>query len=517
MAKKRSVLLSIILVLAVLLSACGAGGGSEKPAEGPSVDTESKTDLIVALQSEPASLDPHVASDVASLEASQVMYNTLFSYTETYGEVVPSLVEDDYEVSEDGLTYTFHLKEGVKFHSGAEMTSEDVVYSIQRIRDKGVRAEGFAAVESMETPDAQTVVLHLSYAYAPLLTVLANPNNAIVEKAVAEANGGDLSNVDASSGAFKLNAWEVGTSVTFDAFADYFEGAPAYQTLVLRTISDENAATTAIRNGEIDMIFDATDTEISVLENQGLEITSVPGTFWEYLGMNCESGVLQDKAVRQAIAYAIDREAINTVVKMGHATVLTDANIPATHEDYCGANTYAAQDLEKAKQLLSDAGYGEGDIKLVLKVGSDWQYQVDAAQIIKQQLAEVGIEVSIEAMESGVYFDDLNNGNFDLTVCGWSGFVDADEYLYNLFTTDGTYNQQNYSNPEVDEILNQARMETDPATRTELYKQAQVMIAEDAPMAFLYMNNFTIISGKHVKNITAHATATTIFLKDITF
>ncbi len=226
---------------------------------------------------------------------------------------------------------------------------------------------------------------------------------------------------------------------------------------------------------------------------------------------------LKDVKVRQAVANAVDRDAINTAVKMGNAEVLKEANIPSTHEYYGGDEVYPARDLEKAKALLKDAGYEEGELTLKITVGSDWQYQVDAAQMVKQQLAEAGIESEISALESGVYFDGLNQGDFDLTICGWSGFVDADEYLYNLFTTGGAYNQQKYSNPAVDELLEQGRSTLDKEERMAIYKEAQKVIAEDAPMAFLYMNNFTVAMRDNVKGYTVHPTATTIFLKDVYF
>lgn len=266
------------------------------------------------------------------------------------------------------------------------------------------------------------------------------------------------------------------------------------------------------------MIIDAVDQETAVLDGaDGVVLESVPGTFWEYVGMNCQSEYLQDSRVRQAIAYAIDRDAINTAVKMGNATVLPEADIPSTHEYYGGDEIYTERDVDKARELLSEAGYQDGDITLKITAGSDWQYQVDAAQMVKQQLEEIGINSEISALESGVYFDGLNSGDFDLTVCGWSGFVDADEYLYDLFTTDGAYNQQKYSNPEVDQLLEEGRTTLDETARKEIYKEAQKIIAEDAPMAFLYMNSFTVAMRDNVKGYTVHPTAATIFMKNVYF
>ena len=520
--KKWKLLTAVLLSAGLLLTGCsgspaeygdsGEGGGAA--AESGSGDN----DLTVAIQSDPTGLDPHMVTDRAAGIAIENLYNTLFTYTETYGEAVPSLV-DTYEISEDGLTYTMHLHEGVKFHSGNTMTSADVKYSLERIKNSGARASQMEKISSIETPDDNTVVITLSSQYAPFLTYLANPLNAIVDQAVTEENGGNLANVDAGSGPFALTAWNEGSSVDMEAFADYWEeGKPQVDTLTLRTITDATARATALRNGEIDMIIDAVDQEKAVLEGaEGVVLESVPGTFWEYVGMNCQSESLKDPKVRQAIAYAIDREAINTAVKMGSATVLTETDIPSTHEYFGGDEIYAQRDVEKAKALLAEAGVAEGSLNLKITAGSDWQYQVDAAQMVKQQLEEVGINSEISALESGVYFDGLNAGDFDLTVCGWSGFVDADEYLYDLFTTNGAYNQQKYSNPEVDELLEQGRVTLDETQRKEIYKEAQRIIAEDAPMAFLYMNSFTVAMRDNVKGYTVHPTMATIFMKDVYF
>ena len=479
---------------------------------------EEKTNLIVAIQSDPSGLDPHMVTDRAAGIAIENLYNTLFTYTDVYGEAAPSLVES-YTISDDGLVYTMKLQEGVTFHSGNPMTAEDVKYSLERIQNEGVRSNQMEKISSIEIPEENTVEITLSSQYAPFLTYLANPLNAIVEQAVVEENDGDLTNVDAGTGPFKLVNWNVGTSVELEGFDGYWEeGKPIVKTLELRTISDETARATALRNGEIDMIIDAMDVELAVLQNApGVVLETIPGTFWEYVGMNCESESLKDPKVREAIAYAIDRNAINMAVKMGNATVLPEANVPPTHEYYGGEDLFSVRDVDKAKELLSEAGVEEGSISLKLTVGSDWQYQVDAAALVKQQLSDIGIDVNIQAMESGTFFDGLNSGDFDLTVVGWSGFVDIDEYLYDLFTTEGAYNQQNYSNPQVDELLEKGRVTVNEEERKEIYKEAQKLIAEDAPMAFLYMNSFTVAMRDNVKGYTVQPTAATIFMKNVYF
>ena len=519
--KKSKLYLAAVLTAAMTLTACG-GGNSPQPSSKPAAETENasaagKNTLIIAKQSDPSGLDPHVVTDEAAIICIENMYDRLFEYTKTYGEVEKSLVED-YEVKDDTY-YIFKIRQGVKFHSGREMKAEDVVYSIQRIIDQGVRASHFEQIASMKATDDYTVEVQLSQPFAPFLTYLAHPLNVIVDKDVVEANGGSLSKTDGGSGLYQLEAWTPGSELTAVRFDEYWnKGEGAVEKVVYKTVEDATARATALRNGEVDMILDVTEQEVAVMKNSpDVTIESVPGTFWEYLGMNCENQYLSNAKVREAIAYAIDREMINKAVKLGNATVLADANIPPTHAAYLGNNKFAERNVEKAKSLLAEAGYQDGQISLTIKAGSDWQYQVDAAQMIKQQLADIGVNAEVSAMESGLFFDDLNNGRFDLSVVGWSGFVDEDEYVYNLFKTAGAYNQQLYSNPELDQLLEEGRATTDQTARIEIYKKIQTILENDCPMAFLYMNNYSVAMRNNVKGYTVHPTGTTIFIKDIYF
>ena len=494
-----------LMTMMLVFTACRGDDGETPAGE--------KVVLTIGLQSDPSSLDPHMATDAAAIRRTENMYNTLLTYTLVYGEVAPSLAHS-FEVSEDNLVYTLFLEEGVLFHSGREMTAEDVVFSINRIREEGVRAAHFDQVADIVAVDSHTVELILSEPFAPLLTYLAHPANVIVDREVVEENDG-LANVGGGTGPFKLYNWEVGTSLTLDAFDDYWEGRPELDRVVFRTIVDATARATALRNNEIQMIIDVTDIELSVLEDaEGIVVETVTGTFWEYMGMNCERPYLDDVRVRQAIAHAIDRDAINEVVKMGNATVLTTANIPPTHEMYANLNVFPARDVERALQLMEEAGLSDG-IELEMIVGSDWQYQVDAGQMISQQLADIGIDVTISALESGIFFDMLGDGDFDLTIVGWTGFVDADEFFFNIFHSEGRFNQQNFVSPELDELLLAGRSTMSSEERFEIYKDVQYILATEAPMAFLYMNNFTVAMQENVQNFVVHPTSASFWLKDV--
>ncbi len=517
---KKSLLLFLLCSFALILAACTDPTASE----GNSTDTEDQGDTNGEAQSggeitltdlsDAQSLDPHVVTDAASMRYIENLYNTLFRYKKgTYGEVEGDLVKD-YQVSDDGKEYTFTLHDGVTFHNGDPLTSKDVKYSFERIKKKEVRSAQFSAVKSIETPSDNKVVITLSEPVAPFLTFLANPMNVIVDKKIVEENDGDLSNADAGSGPFKLVKWTKDQQMVMEKFDDYFkEGKPYLDKVTWRSIPDETARTTAIRNGEIDILLQVQPKNIPTLKKaQNVNVKSVTGSYWEYLGLNTENGPLADKKVRQAIAWAVDREAINKVVKFGKANVLKSGPIPEGHWAHLDEDVYPGQDLKKAKNLLKEAGYGDG-LDITLKVGTD-KHQVDAAQVIKQQLEKVGINVKVLSQEKSVFFEALGKHEFEMTVVGWVGFVDPDEFLYNIFHTDGMYNQQGYSNPEVDKLLEQGRKELDKEKRKEIYDKAQKIIAEDAPMVFLYANPQTSAIRDRVEGFDVNPTVSTISLEN---
>jgi peptide/nickel transport system substrate-binding protein len=510
-------LLFLSLAVFVILFAVACSNPDQEPADdgAPTGTGESTNEIVIALQSDGDSLDPHKATQAASMRLIENMYSTLVRFADgTYGEIEPDLARE-YSVSEDATVYTFYLHEGVMFHnSEREVTSEDVKYSIERIIENEVRANQFAAVAEIETPDPYTVVFRLSEPVAPFLTYLAYPMNVIVNEEVVSANNGSLDNVDAGCGPFQLVEWSKDQHLILEKNPGYFvAGLPYLDRVIFRPIPDETARTTALRNKEIDLILDVTYRDVQVLEGaESVVLESVPGTFWEYIGINTTVAPFDDVRVRQALAHAIDREEINQMIKFGRATVLDGGVIPPGHWAYADISLYPKRDLEKAKELLTEAGYPDG-FEAVLKVGSDFEYQVDAAQLVKQQLSDVGIQLEVLAQESGIFFDALGNSEFQLTIVGWLGFIDPDEYLYNIFYSDAMWNQQVYSNSEVDRLLDEGRRTSDQDERKAIYVEAQRIIADEAPMAFLYMNERTAAMLERVEGFDVNPTVTTISLR----
>lgn len=500
------------LLIVGLMTGCSGGKPEESVAKGRDAHELRPDELIIALQSDGKSLDPHTVNDAASMRLVENMYSTLLRYGPDYGSLEPDLAVR-WSQSDDHLSYTLHLRTNAVFHDGRPVTADDVIYSIERIRETGARAYMFESIASMTADHPHQVTITLTGPLAPFLTYLAHPMNAIVNRAVAEASR--LDRADGGSGPFRLATWKNDQHLILEAFDDYFiSDRPRLRRLVYRPISDETARSIALRNGEIDIILDIAAKDMNVLSRQSdLVITSVPGTFWEYVGLNCARPPFDDVRIRQAIAHAIDRAMINKMVKFGRATELTGGHLPPNHWAHADLSVYPQPDLEKARQLLEAAGAGQGFSATIL-VGSAFPYQVKAAEIIKQQLRPLGIDLTVQALESGVFFDALNRNDFDMTLVGWLGFVDPDEWTYNLFRTGARWNQQGYSNPQVDELLDRGRALMDQAERMPVYAEVQRLVATEAPMIFLYVNNRAAAMLDSVRDFHVHPTVTTISLRD---
>lgn len=517
----KAIALLLLIALTLLPGCrCEPGGESSKPVDAV-LQGETGTDeprpggrLVVALQDDGTTLDPHLATDAASMHLAENLYDTLLRYAPDYGEVEPALAAE-WQVSADRLRYAFILNERAFFHeSGREVRSADVRYSIERIQEKGVRADHFAFLESIRTPDDRTVVFELSRPFAPFLTYLAHPMNAVVDREVVEANGGNLDRADAGSGPFRLVEWQKARHLVLARHAGYFEaGLPYLDELVYRPISDENARITALRTGSVDLVLDVPPKDLPLVQGRkGLVVESEPGTFFEYVGMNTGRAPFDDPRVREAVAWAVSRGVLVELVKFGEAQILEGGPIPENHWAHAGLEIYSRRDPERARALLAEAGHREG-FETSMIVGSAFPYQIAAAQVITQQLAEVGIRVDIQQRESGLFFNSLARHEFDTTVVGWVGFVDPDEWLYNLFHSGGKWNQQQYANRRVDELLEEGRLSLDRRRREEIYAQAQQLIATDAPVAFLYVTNRISAWRETVRGFDVHPTATTISLR----
>ena len=477
----------LLLLLSLFLVACG-----EKKSD--STETESKV-VTVAQGAKPKSLDPYMYNAIPDLLVSRQFYNTLFS-REKDGTIVPELAES-YEYKND-KELDIVLKKGVKFHDGSELTADDVVFSFERMKDKPGSSIMIEEIDKVEKVNDYEVKILLKNSSSPLLFNLAHPLTSIVNKKYVEA-GNDLNVSPMGTGPFKLTSYNDGEKIELESFADYFEGAPKIQKLIIRSIPEDTSRLAALETGEIDIATGLAPINTQTVEaNDKLELISEPTTATEYICLNVEKAPFNNKEFRQALNYAIDKQSIIDSMFMGKAKIAKSIVNPNVFGYYDGLEEYPFNP-EKAKELIEKSGVKDKSFSLYV---NDSPVRLQVAQIIQANLKDVGIDMKIETLEWGTYLQKTGEGDFTAYLGGWiSGTSDADIVLYPLLDSKSIGfpgNRARYSNPEFDKEVEMARVVLTPEERKEHYKNAQIIAREDSPLIVLFNKNENIGINKRI-------------------
>ncbi|HEX7040729.1 MAG TPA: ABC transporter substrate-binding protein [Trueperaceae bacterium] len=449
--------------------------------------------LIAGMQTDPVGLDPHITNATSTRNMLENVYDTLVMFDSSL-QIVPGLAES-WEVSDDGLTWTFHLRQGVTFHDGDPLQASDVVFSINRIKDPAVaspRADDFAVVADIQAPDDSTVVMTLSEPFSPLLSKLAASLNVIVSEDVVKANG-DLQNVVVGTGPFRFVEYVPQTRLVLERNPDYW-GAdesgnqlPYLDGIVFQFYPDPTARTTAIQTGNADFIEYVPSADVEVLQaDPNVEVVGGLSANFRSIYFNVERPPFDDVNVRRAIAYAIDEQAIVDLALFGTGGVpATGTTIPASNYYGISDSPYVGRDLEAARAALAESAYPDG-FEFDLYVTSTYDFLRTPAEVIQANLADIGITANIVAEDWSIYLPKALEGDFAATILGESGQSDPDDFLFNVFYTDNGGNLGNFSDAELDALLEEGRRVADQEARREVYRQAQERILELVPHVFLF-------------------------------
>lgn len=529
-------LLTLILCLAMVLTVfagCSSTPATEEgasasgdAAQGEAADSEYKDTLVFAMNTDVQSLDPQIQNDTTSEQVVKMLYNTLLKF-EDDGTVVGDLAES-WSVSEDKLTWTFNLKQGVKFHNGKELTSADVKATFDRALN--AEAGGLRTTEiikmftAVEAPDPYTVTITTDGPYGPMESLMCNMSLGIMDADYIEQYGLDLgTSVEGENGTgpFKVVSWERDQEIVVERFDDYF-GTPAkLQTVVYTVIPEAASRVIALETGEVDVIDKPTNEDLERLEadTENFTVLRKPTISQRLFRFGCNDPIISNTKVRQAIVYAIDRQAIIDALFTGSAYPSTAPLAPVTF-GYSDLGEIE-QDLELAKSLLAEAGYPDGfDTKIVTT--ERYQNGIELAEIISQQLAEIGINAEIEVWEwsalsaswNGITADEFDQPIFIMGA--GPSMRDADGGLRGLYTTSETgLNDRNYgfySNAEVDALIEQGMQETDQQKRVEIYKEAMEILYREDPVAFWLFDMYGLaITSSKVEGVTLSPISTITF------
>jgi len=450
-------------------------------------------------------LDPHATSDIPSSRVMSQIYDTLVNQNENM-EIEPGLAKSWRYI--DDFTIEFKLKEGVKFHNGEEFTSKDVKFTLLR----GVESPYIGHIIGQIDPngikiiDDYTIQISTNEPYPPMLVNLAHIAGSMLnEKAVTEA-GYDYGMNPVGTGAFKFDTWNMGDSIELVKFNDYHGEKAKVERVVFKNIAQYISRLDELEKEKIHIAYDISPSGIKrIEEHDQITLQRSPSFSTTYIGFNAQQEPYNDIRVRQAINYAVNMDMIVETVMQGAAEVASGPLGSSVWAFNQSLKPYE-YDIEKAKTLLSEAGYEDG-FKTNIWV-NDNQQRRDIASIVAKQLNEIGIDVEIKVVEWGEYLYGTADGKHDMFVLGWVTVTgDPDYGLYSLFHSSqfgAMGNRTFYANEKVDKLLDKGREETDSKTRKTYYLEAQEIIREEAPWIFAWTTENLVGIRNNVKGFTQH-------------
>ena len=488
--KKKQLLSGVMaLLLSASLCACGGSKTAEGTSEAAGESSEAETSntlsegtpvpggsVVYDMTQDLASLDPHVDTDAGTRDVVFNLYEGLVKPTSD-GGFIPA-VASDYIISDDAKTYTFTLRDGITFHDGTPVTIEDVKYSIDRYAEIQGESSAFSSlVDSVEVQDDKTLVVNLKESYSEFLPMMTI---AIIPQSNEDPAGNPI-----GTGPFKYVSYTPGQNLELEKYDGYWqEGVPSLDSVEFKFIADVDTAFVELQAGTIDILKYLTAAQAETL---GDDYNIVQGSMNLVHAMYLNSAYepLSKTEVRQALCYAVDRDAINNFIFGGKSHIIGSHMIPAMSKYYePEAETVYSYDPEKAKELLADAGYADG-FDLEITVPSSYSQHVDSAQIIADELSQVGINVTLNQVEWSTWLQDVyKGGNFQATVIGFDGTLAPSDWL-KKYVTDDAKNFMHYSNTEYDDVFNTAYTTVDDDVKVENYKKAQMILAEDAAAVYI--------------------------------
>ena len=492
-------LIALLLSLCTMLTVVGCSNKAD------TADNGAKDTLVVAQGADPTSLDPYGTTDSPAIRVAHCVFETLVTRDDE-GNIAPMLAES-WDI-EDDCTYIFHLRKGVKFHNGEELKASDVAFSFSKIAESPHASSIRATIdfENSKALDDYTFEMKLTEPFGPILNHLSHAVMAIVnEKAYTEA-GDQVNEKPCGTGPYKFVAWYPADRIEMVAFDDYWGEKAAITNLTWRTIPEIASRSIEVEAGTVDVAIDIQASELARLEKvEKVTTFKEERSSINFICLNNLIAPFDNVKVRQAINMAIDVDAICNVVYQGTGAV---AQAPMSKSVWAYNDNLPPHErnVEKAKELLAEAGYPDG-FTCTMTCDQN-QQRLDTAEMVQMQLAEIGITMKIASMR-GTFIDNVISGNLEMFGLGWT--ADTGDPDYALFASFHSSmhgeggNMSFYANPEVDRLLDLGRSSTDPEVRKDAYYKVQEIVWNEVPCVFLQCPEDLYAYNSNLKNFATNA------------
>lgn len=549
MKKRISLLLVVLLLMTTLLSACGSsepateapaeGNGTEttepaEPAETPEEDKYGGTLIRASWNPPSGNFLSLITSTDNDFLVTDLVFESLVKITDK-NELVPGLAES-WDIADDSMSVTFHLRQGVKWHDGEDFDADDVYFNWKFIAHPDYTgplysnlvpitgAEAYhngdaEEISGVEIIDQYTIKVNFDKVYASVLTMLGTKANMIAEHIWKDVEVGkaseqtELLRNPVGTGAFMMDEFAPDQYVSMVAFEDYWAGRPYLDRVIIKA-TNQDTAQAELLSGQINYmtVSDFNPDDMALYESEGIQVMSTVGGSYQFMGVNHQLADFQDIKVRQALMYAINRQGMVDSLMYGYGEILTQP-LPSSNWAYPGADKVNAYEFnpEKAIALFEEAGYEYKDgmmlrpngeqLKWVLKYPSGNKTRERSAPVIQQNLKDIGIDLELQIMEFSTMFEQLNNDDFELFLIGFGAGVEPDQARF--WQTGAKYNLMNFEDAENDRLLDEGIAYIDTAKRGEIYGQWGVYLNQQLPAIFLYTPELGCAVSPDLRGATA--------------
>ncbi|TCZ75809.1 peptide ABC transporter substrate-binding protein [Paenibacillus albiflavus] len=524
--KLPTIMLASVMSIGLLLSGCGSSNNTAKtdpsatpagtaPASTPEAQKGEKVDggeIITAYLAEPQGFIRFWATTTTSSESIDLVFSTLYKFNEKQ-EIVPDLADGQPTFSDDKMEMTIKIRTDAKFSDGQPVTADDVVftYNIPLSEDyKGPRKGTFTSVDKVEKVDDATIKFtfkELNAGYIDMMPYNILPQHLLKDTPIKDMDKSEFFKNPIGSGPYKLTEWKAGQYLTYTRNENYYNGKPAIEKITTKIMANANAMMAQLQTGELNFVAVPPD-NLSVIEQYAQTSGNIKlqkgisSSSYSFVGWNLNNPLFQDKKVRQALTMLIDRQAIVDNVAEGQGKIV-NSETPPSYWHYTDDVPKFEYNVEKAKELLAEAGWKPGADGIMVKDGKKFEFEMQNIQgnvirekamtVIQQQLKKAGIIVNTRLFEGSAFTKNFQGKNFEAIYYAWSISGDPNpKGIWHSSEIEGGLNTVSYSNPEVDKLIDEDLKSFDMAKRKELLNKVDALIAEDQPYTFLYSPTTTL-------------------------
>lgn len=486
--------LSLIMILA-MFAGCKSTGDNPK---NPDVNApkNARTDLILAVSADVTSPDPHKNNDTSSGRVTKMMFDTLIKMSKDGKSFEPMLAEKWEKISD--TEYTFTLRQGVKFHNGEDFDAKDAKYSIERCMENPKASQATDSIKEVKILDDYKISITTKFAFAPFLFNMASDKVVMLDETTTAAAGDKFQDNPIGTGPMKYDSWTPNSFFKVVRNDDYWDGKPVATSITVRVIPEATSRTIALETGEVDFVDSVPPIDAErVKNNKDLKTVDQVQASVTYVAMSWVKKPFDDIRVRQAVAFAINRENIIEAVLEGYGEPLNTV-LPPMMPGYDASLNMYPYDVDKSKALLADAGFADG-LECEMSVSGDERNQI--AQLIQSDLEKVGIKLDLVLLEWGAFLDYIDSGKQTMYILGWTNAYNPDGNFYDCFHKTRTNAVAGYKSEAVSAKIDASRKELDETKRLAMYKELQKEIMTDLPWIPLFIKTVIVGMDKNLQGV----------------